>query len=211
MSFTNISLYTHINYMLATQTMSLQAKVIHMLISSEAVCVQVRLWQSHQSDWLLHFIYFLIIILYKLIHRVQIDLMIKHLAIDPTPKMHSVVPTDKFLKCLSILQLNGFHRYEVMTGWHQRPDYTSFHVQRICIIERHDPSTCTYIQTREGQWSSPSLDWQEKLWETTFTQLLPSPFQKQTSLVLFAPLRWCWSRQIHQRLEQAKFWLMSVV
>ncbi len=145
MSFTNISLYTHIciyNYMLATQTMSLQTKVIHMLISSEAVCVQVRLWQSHQSDWLLHFIYFLIIILYKLIYRVKIDLMIKHLAIDPTPKMHSVVPTDKFLKCLSILQLNGFHGYEVfLTGWHQRPDYTSFHVQRICIIERHDPST----------------------------------------------------------------------
>ncbi len=32
-------------------------------------------------------------------------------------------------ECLSILQLNGFHGYEVsLTGWHHRPDYTSFHV-----------------------------------------------------------------------------------
>ncbi len=146
----------------------------------------------------------------KLIVRGKHFLMINYLAIDLTPKMCS--SNWQALKCLSILQLNGFHGYEVsLTGWHHRPDYTSFHVQHICIIERHDPSTCTYIQTREGQQSSPSLDWQERLWETTFTQLLPSPFQKQTSLVLFAPLRWCWSRQIHQRLEQAKFWWMSVV
>lgn len=99
--------------------------------------------------------------------------------IDLTSKMRSVIPTDKVFKCLRILQLNGFHGYEVsLTGWHHCPDCTSFHVRLICTIQRQDPSTCTSIQTDEGQGSSPSLDWQQRLWETTFTQLLPKPLSE---------------------------------